>query len=161
MIRNDLEYLISKAVNVEKAEYAVITGILVHNWGKEGTTAPTLEFVVPSSAYVVIGGIRTEMDLAKIPALTPRQIMILSSAGRNVPDLAGTFLKGTTVIETELKAPAARPQVRYQCFCFQNKLHHFLGISVGKRISFIAGSRINTYFNARTVFRRIGLDRVF
>jgi len=110
MITNDLEYLISKTVKADKADYAVFSGILVHNWGNAGSGAPTLEFVVPSASYVVVDGKRTDVSLDAIPALTPRQMSILAAAGHHVPDSAGAFLKGTTVIETGLTAPAARPQ---------------------------------------------------
>ena len=34
-ISSDLELLISKTVNREKADYAVVTGVQVHNWATE------------------------------------------------------------------------------------------------------------------------------
>ncbi len=67
-ITSDLEGLISKAVNTSKADYAVITGIQVHNWAAELTSgAPSLEFVVPTKAYVVVNGEKVDLDLSKIP----------------------------------------------------------------------------------------------
>lgn len=110
MITNDLEYLISKAVDVKKADYAVVTGVHVHNWSNEGTDHPTLEFIAPVNAYVVINGEKTAIDIETVPALTPRQMKILASAAGDVPDMAGAFLTGSTIIETEITDPAARPQ---------------------------------------------------
>lgn len=46
-ITNDLEYLIEKAVDPKKhADYAVVTGIQIHNWATDlNGKAPSLEFV--------------------------------------------------------------------------------------------------------------------
>lgn len=66
MITNDLEFLISKAVDTNKADYAVITGVQIHNWGNDGTGAPTLEFIAPTTGYVVIDGERVDLNLQKV-----------------------------------------------------------------------------------------------
>ena len=56
-ITADLEGLISKAVDNGSADYAVVTGIQIHNWGKEfQDDSPTLEFVLPGTIYAVVGG---------------------------------------------------------------------------------------------------------
>lgn len=66
MITNDLEFLISKAVDTSKADYAVITGVQIHNWGSDKTGAPTLEFIAPTTGYVVIDGKRVDLELQKV-----------------------------------------------------------------------------------------------
>jgi hypothetical protein len=62
-ITSDLEYLIGETVDTDAADYAVITGVHVHNWGNEGTGAPTLEWIAPAQMYVVNGGKRTTINL--------------------------------------------------------------------------------------------------
>jgi hypothetical protein len=80
-ITNDLEFLISKAVDPKKADYAVVTGVQIHSWGKSwGDDTPNLEYVQPCVVYTVVNGEKTALDLNKIPALTPRQIKELASA---------------------------------------------------------------------------------
>lgn len=80
-ITNDLEFLISKAVDPKKADYAVVAGVQIHSWGKAwGDDTPNLEYVQPCVVYTVVNGEKTALDLNKIPALTPRQIKELSAA---------------------------------------------------------------------------------
>lgn len=80
-ISSDLEFLISKAVDPEKADYAVVTGVQIHSWGKlYDDESPNLEFVQPCMVYTVVNGQKTALDLSKIPALTPRQIKELAFA---------------------------------------------------------------------------------
>lgn len=56
-ITADLENLISKAVDSSAADYAVVTGIQIHNWGKDfNDDAPTLEFILPTTIYAVVNG---------------------------------------------------------------------------------------------------------
>nr|AXF41559.1 LCI520 protein [Chlorella sp. ArM0029B] len=77
-ISDDLEYLISKTVDTSKADYAVITGVQVHNWANDfEDDSPNMEFVAPTSAYVVVDGVKTHIELAAMPPLTPRQINLL------------------------------------------------------------------------------------
>lgn len=78
-ITDDLEYLISHTVDPRKADYAVITGVQIHNWGARfDDESPNLEFVAPTNVYVVVNGEKTEIDLCSMPSLTPRQIRILA-----------------------------------------------------------------------------------
>ncbi|GAB4814589.1 hypothetical protein N2152v2_001635 [Parachlorella kessleri] len=80
-ITSDLEFLIAKAVDPAKADYAVVTGVQIHNWGQEfDNDEPNLEWVAPVSVYVVKDGKKTHLDLSTIPALTPRQIKMLAAA---------------------------------------------------------------------------------
>ena len=67
-ITNDLEYLIEKAVNTANADYAVVTGVQIHNWASdlEGD-APSMEFVAPSKVYAVVNGVKVHLDLGKVP----------------------------------------------------------------------------------------------
>jgi hypothetical protein len=104
-ITDDLEFLISKTVDPQKADYAVVTGVQIHNWGKSfDDESPNLEFVWPSSIYVVNNGNRTDLDLNTIPGMTPRQIAMLAAAGGNgtgdgerEDDVAGSVAGMTTV----------------------------------------------------------------
>ena len=67
-ISDDLEFLISKTVNTDKADYAVITGVQIHNWAYEfEDDSPNMEFVYPTSAYVVVNGTKTHIDLTAMP----------------------------------------------------------------------------------------------
>ncbi|KAL4436568.1 hypothetical protein ABPG75_003707 [Micractinium tetrahymenae] len=84
-ISDDLEFLISKTVDVNKADYAVITGVQIHNWAYDfEDESPNLEFVAPTSAYVVVNGQKTHIDLAAMPPLTPRQIKMLHGGSQEV-----------------------------------------------------------------------------
>ncbi|GFR41691.1 hypothetical protein Agub_g2438 [Astrephomene gubernaculifera] len=82
VISTDLEYLISKAVDPAKADYAVFTGVQIHNWAADlnNSDVPSLEFVGVGRSYVVVNGEKVHLDLAKVPALSPRQLQILASA---------------------------------------------------------------------------------
>ncbi|EFN53712.1 hypothetical protein CHLNCDRAFT_8957, partial [Chlorella variabilis] len=67
-ISDDLEFLISKTVNTDKADYAVVTGVQIHNWANDFEDAsPNMEFVAPTSAYVVVDGVKTHLDLTAMP----------------------------------------------------------------------------------------------
>jgi hypothetical protein len=68
-ISDDLEYLIEKAVNPAAADYAVITGVEIHNWAAhlEEGGEPSMEFIAPSKAYVVVNGVKTHLDLMMVP----------------------------------------------------------------------------------------------
>ena len=68
-ITNDLEYLIEKAVGPNaNADYAVVTGVQIHNWAARlDGEAPSMEFVAPSKVYVVIKGTKIHLDLGKVP----------------------------------------------------------------------------------------------
>ncbi|PRW33647.1 low-CO2 inducible [Chlorella sorokiniana] len=84
-ISDDLEFLISQAVDPKKADYAVITGVQIHNWANNfEDDSPNLEFVAPTAAYVVVNGVKTHVDLSAVPPLTPRQTKLINGT----PDLA-------------------------------------------------------------------------
>jgi hypothetical protein len=80
-ISDDLEYLIERAVNTATSDYAVVTGIEVHNWGGDGVT--NLEFIVPSRLSVCVKGVTTHLDLTAIPPLPPRQIQMFAANSMN------------------------------------------------------------------------------
>lgn len=84
VITDDLEYLIEKSVNPDKADFAVVAGIQIHNWaGDDAQGEPNLEFIAPSKVYVVVGGVATVLDIMQLPALTPRQMSLLARQGPN------------------------------------------------------------------------------
>ena len=84
VITRDLESLISQAVNTDKANYAVVTGVQIHSWPSPESDEPILEYVEPATAYVNVNGVKHELDLQAMPALTPRQIAILAAnSGRD------------------------------------------------------------------------------
>ena len=67
-ISDDLEYLISKTVDTNKADYAVVTGVQIHNWGADfRDESPNMEFVQVTSAYAVVDGVKTFLDLSSVP----------------------------------------------------------------------------------------------
>lgn len=67
-ITDDLKYLIQHTVDPAKADYAVVTGVEIHNYGTSFDDAePNLEFVWPTNCYVVINGEKTYLDLDSIP----------------------------------------------------------------------------------------------
>lgn len=83
-ITDDLDFLISRTVDPQKADYAVITGTQIHSWGPAfDDESPNLEFIAPATTYVVVNGTKTNIDLNTMPSLTPRQIRILADAARN------------------------------------------------------------------------------
>jgi len=104
MITDDLEYLIEKAVDPKKADYAVVAGVQIHNWSTDFDDAsPNLEWVAPSKLYVVVNGETTYLDISKIPSLTPRQLQLLASASMGAlpenPNVASSITATSTVQE--------------------------------------------------------------
>mmetsp|Transcript_4823 Transcript_4823/g.8376 ORF Transcript_4823/g.8376 Transcript_4823/m.8376 type:complete len:470 (+) Transcript_4823:45-1454(+) len=81
-ITSDLEYLIGKAVDPAKADYAVFTGVQIHNWSTDLTDPdiPSFEFISLGKSYVVIDGVRSYLDITQVPALSPRQLKVLANA---------------------------------------------------------------------------------
>jgi len=78
-ITDDLECLIEKAVDVRKADFAVVTGVEIHNWAPElGSGVPSLEFVAPAKVYTCVNGQYNYIDLMDIPSLTPRQLALMA-----------------------------------------------------------------------------------
>jgi len=85
-ISTDMEFLAEKVVDTRKANYAVITGVQIHNWATELTPEsgiPSLEFVATAKCYVVIDGVKTHLDLRRVPPLSPRQLQITAAASMN------------------------------------------------------------------------------
>lgn len=70
-ITSDLEALIKETVDPNVSDYAVVTGVHVHNWGNEGTGAPTLEWIAPANMYIVNDGKRTTINLEVCPTSPP------------------------------------------------------------------------------------------
>ena len=67
-ITDDLECLIEKAVDVRKADFAVVTGVEIHNWAPElGSGVPSLEFVAPAKVYTCVNGEYNYIDIMDIP----------------------------------------------------------------------------------------------
>ncbi|KAG2488590.1 hypothetical protein HYH03_012909 [Edaphochlamys debaryana] len=101
VISTDLEYLISKAVDPTKADYAVFTGVQIHNWAADlnNTDTPSLEFVGAAKCYVVVNGEKVHLDLNKVPALSPRQLQILASASPSDGKAATAAASGKLVHE--------------------------------------------------------------
>jgi hypothetical protein len=62
-ITADLEGLVKQTVDPNVSDYAVITGVHVHNWANEGTGVPTLEWIAPVIMYIVVDGKRTTINL--------------------------------------------------------------------------------------------------
>ena len=62
-ITADLEAMIAQTVDTRDADYAVVTGVQVHSWPDVGSGEPTMEFVAPRTCYVVVDGVKTEVDL--------------------------------------------------------------------------------------------------
>ena len=65
----DLESLIMETVDQSKADYAVITGVQIHNWSDSFTNVdePSLEFIQPCKAYTVIHGRKTNINIQDVP----------------------------------------------------------------------------------------------
>lgn len=83
---DDLEQLISEVVDTDKADYAVITGVQIHSWATDYFDhEPNLEFVAPALSYVVVDGVKTDINLFNIPAPTPRQLVMLTSDAHHTP----------------------------------------------------------------------------
>jgi hypothetical protein len=108
-ITDDLEYLIERAVDTTKADYAVVTGIEIHNWGIDfSPNSPSFEFIVPTKMTVCTNGRKQYLDLQAIPPLPARQVQMFaerSMASAKLP--AGTSVRtGYTHISTMVEIPA-------------------------------------------------------
>jgi hypothetical protein len=97
VITTDLEYLISKAVDTKKADYAVVTGVQIHNWASdlEDVRIPSMEFVAPARAYVVVNGEKIDIDLQQVPALSPRQLQLLAAQSTQSVETSKSLTTGT------------------------------------------------------------------
>jgi hypothetical protein len=65
-ISADLERLVAAAVDPAKADYAVVTGVEVHNWATDlkDPAGASLEILYPTAAYAVVKGKRYTLDLS-------------------------------------------------------------------------------------------------
>ncbi|KAG2431752.1 hypothetical protein HXX76_009248 [Chlamydomonas incerta] len=106
-ITDDLEFLIEKAVDPAVADYAVITGVQIHNWGKQLTADgdASIEFVAPAKCYTVVNGLKTYIDLPQVPALSPRQIQTMAQASLNgfQPQHIQPGMRGSVISEVPLE----------------------------------------------------------
>jgi hypothetical protein len=79
-ITQDLEALIAASVDTSKADYAVITGIQIHNWAVEyDSEEPNLEWVEPRCVYVVVDGQKQALDLSQVSVWLPAHLTMLIS----------------------------------------------------------------------------------
>ena len=88
VIQGDIADLIEKTVDPEKADYAVITGIQIHSTRVANSKVwhPHLEFIAPTSMYIVKDGIKHTMDIMGIDPPTPRQLFKIG-AGEYIYEL--------------------------------------------------------------------------
>jgi hypothetical protein len=97
---DDLEYLIEKTVDTSKADYAVVTGVQIHNWASDlANGMPSMEFVAPTKVYVCVNGQKMHLDISKVPSMSPRQIMLLAAAsldGTMAHPMEGAELSAST-----------------------------------------------------------------
>ncbi|KAF5838159.1 hypothetical protein DUNSADRAFT_3284 [Dunaliella salina] len=100
-ITNDLEHLISQAVDPTKANYAVFTGVQIHNWASDLTDSsiPSLEFVASGKSYTVIDGVKKAMDVTTLPALAPRQLRLLGAYSEEQHPDNGKMAFGSSIQE--------------------------------------------------------------
>jgi hypothetical protein len=87
-ISTDMDFLAEKVVDSSRANYAVITGVQIHNWATELTPeagVPSLEFVAVAQCYVVVDGVKKFIDLRKVPPMSPRQLQLMARASITSP----------------------------------------------------------------------------
>ena len=75
-ITRDLEQLVEKNVDKDKADYAIVTGIQIHNWNDPNQTSDS-EYIYPSKLYVVKNKQTIPIDIHSIPRLADRQLKML------------------------------------------------------------------------------------
>ncbi|EFN59671.1 hypothetical protein CHLNCDRAFT_33527 [Chlorella variabilis] len=72
----------------------VITGVQIHNWSNNfEDDSPNLEFVAPTSVYVVVGGEKTHLDLSAMPPVTPRQMRAIAGPADVINQGGQTLLR--------------------------------------------------------------------
>ncbi|KAJ9519451.1 hypothetical protein QJQ45_023188 [Haematococcus lacustris] len=107
-ITNDLMFLIEKMVDPTKANYAVVTGVQIHNWAAElsaSSGVPSLEFVAPTDVLVMRHGTKFHINLAKVPTMSPRQLRLFANAStsdeeRDVNVIIGKTIAGTLKVRS-------------------------------------------------------------
>lgn len=80
-ITKDLETLIEQTVDSDKFDYAVCTGIHIHQWSCSG---PRCDYVSPCSMYAVVKNTRHEIELSTTSPLPTRLIRLIENASSNV-----------------------------------------------------------------------------
>ena len=83
VIQKDFKELIRAAVDPSKADFAIITGVHIHNYGHtRDDFHPNMEYICPTSMTVVVNGQATNVDLlSDTPTPTPRQLFALRGNG--------------------------------------------------------------------------------
>lgn len=107
-ITNDIEYLSEKAVDIKKANYAVVTGVQIHNWATELSAksgVPSLEFVAPAKVFVMVDGKKTFIDLSRVPTMSPRQLQLMAKASVSGHRDEELYAIGKTVAGTLKEIP--------------------------------------------------------
>ncbi|KAL6757838.1 limiting CO2 inducible protein [Haematococcus lacustris] len=98
-ITSDLEFLIEKAVDPKKADYAVFSGVQIHNWAAnlDDPSVPSLEFVGVGKSYVVVNGEKTYLDIHQLKVLSTASLsddasLTASSASGMVQEIPREYL---------------------------------------------------------------------
>jgi hypothetical protein len=84
-------------VNPKQADYAVVTGVQIHNWASDldDTKIPSMEFIAPARAYVVVNQEKIDIDLQQVPALSPRQLQLMAAQSTQHVETSKQFTTGT------------------------------------------------------------------
>ncbi|KAL6759182.1 low-CO2-inducible protein [Haematococcus lacustris] len=107
-ITNDLMFLIEKMVDPTKANYAVVTGVQIHNWAAElsaSSGVPSLEFVAPTDVLVMRHGTKFHINLAKVPTMSPRQLRLFANASTSDEERDVNVIIGKTIAGTLKEIP--------------------------------------------------------
>ena len=80
-ITKDIEALIEQTVDTAHFDYAVCTGVHIHQWS---LTGPRCDYVAPGSMYAVVDGKRHELDISSIPPLPPRLLRLVEDGHESI-----------------------------------------------------------------------------
>jgi hypothetical protein len=74
-----------------------VTGVQIHNWAHdlEDERVPSMEFVAPARAYVVVNGEKIDIDLQQVPAMAPRQLQLLAAQSVQHVETSKSLTTGT------------------------------------------------------------------
>jgi len=61
----------------------------------EDVRIPSMEFVAPARAYVVVNGEKIDIDLQQVPALSPRQLQLLAAQSTQSVETSKSLTTGT------------------------------------------------------------------
>lgn len=110
---SDLEKLVKEKVDPAAADYAVITGVQVHSTDVEAYEGhPAMEFIWPTSMYVVVDGARTDIDISDAAAPSPKQLFSYMGGSKpfTLPGLPSSSAElKEEVVEEVVEEPAAAP----------------------------------------------------